>query len=102
MGILRQIRNTYGPRPVPGFRVTHIPAAEVRAGMTIVAMPEGWVDVRPDGDGHWPVAIEDARFEEYGEGGVPCVYWLSDEPEPWNGYWCLPETTITVAVQDDA
>ena len=103
MKLLGRIRENLAQLVTPpevDFPVTQIPAAEVRAGMTIVAMPEGWVDIRPDHRGRWPVAIEDARCEENGEGGVPCVYWLSDEPGPWNGYWCYPETPITVAVDD--
>lgn len=88
-----------GPPPAPWFPVRDIRARAIRDGMTLVAMPGGWGDVRPDGDGCWPV-VSCVHHLEKGEGGVPCVYWLTDEPEPWNSYWCFPDTTITVAAKN--
>jgi hypothetical protein len=98
LGKIREAFKRAGPPPAPGFPVKGIPARDLQNGMTLVAMPDDWMDVRPDGNGHWPAISEFQRLEK-GEGGVPCVYWVTDEPEPWNGYWCFPDTVITVAVK---
>jgi hypothetical protein len=84
----------------PPYPVRQIPARQLQKGMTLVCMPEDWMDVSVC-CGHWPVIIDEPRYLELGEGGEPCVYWTTDEPSKDDGdrapyYWALADLPVTI------
>jgi predicted lipoprotein with Yx(FWY)xxD motif len=94
-------RCTYAENAPAPFTVRQVPARDLREGMTLVMMPEGWQGVTSCCD-HWPLIIDKPRYREHGEGGEPCVYWTTDEPGDDAGdrsphYWAIADLPITVA-----
>jgi hypothetical protein len=99
MGLFSNLRKNWDTPPKPDFPVVQIPAVDLHAGMVLAGMPESWVVVRPRKDGAWPVIVEAPEYEERGEGGVPCVYWVTDEPALDRHYWSYSDTLITVSAE---
>lgn len=85
--------------PEPDFPVVRIRAFDLRDGVIITRLPKGWAQPWPKKDGRWPVVVGDPEYIEHGEGGVPCVYWDTDELGPDNHYWCDADVLVTIAVE---
>lgn len=99
------MRCDYEEGPEAPFPTRQIPAYELQCGMTLVSLPEECTQPSVC-CGHWPVIIEDPVYREDGEGGVPCIYWTTDEPGDDDSdrspfYWIDADQLVTIAAEGD-
>lgn len=76
------MRCDYAENASAPFPVRQIPASDLRAGMTIVATPEGCTPSTVC-CGHWPHVEDDSVVQEWN--GEPHAYWVTDEPGECGG-----------------
>ena len=99
MGLFSKLHRSFASWDMPpkaDFPVRQIPALDLCDGMTITRLPESWNQPWPKEDGNWPVVVGREYFED-GEGGVPCIYWDTDDLGPDNHYWCYADVLVTIA-----